>query len=127
MCEVKFFKCEICGNQAGKILDSGVPMFCCGQPMTQMEVQTVEEGAGEKHLPEVKVEGDKIKVKVGSVEHPMIDAHYIQWIYVKTENGGQRKCLKPGDAPEAEFALANDKAVAVYEYCNLHGLWATKL
>ncbi len=102
-------------------------MFCCGQPMNLMEAQTVEEGAGEKHLPAVKLEGDKVLVKVGSIAHPMIDAHFIEWIYVQTEKGGQIKSLKPGETPEAEFALAEDKAIAVFAYCNLHGLWVTEV
>ena len=90
-------------------------------------IPNTEDAAHEKHVPAVTVEGDLVKVKIGSAEHPMLDAHYIEWIYVQTEKGGQRKSLKPGDAPEAVFALADDQAVAVYAYCNLHGLWKAEL
>ena len=70
---------------------------------------------------------DKLSVKVGSVDHPMEEKHYIEWIFVETENGGQRKVLNPGDAPKAEFSFAGDKPVAVYAYCNLHGLWKAEI
>lgn len=122
----KFFICRHCGNIVGMIKNTGVPVFCCGEKMQQLVPNSVE-ASGEKHVPAVTVEGDKIKVRVGSVDHPMLEEHYIGWIYVQTENGGQRKALKPGSAPEAEFTLAGDKAVAVYAYCNLHGLWVKEL
>lgn len=85
------------------------------------------EAAGEKHLPSVTVRDGAIHVNVGAVSHPMTDGHFIQWIYVQTENGGQRRAFKPGDAPEATFCIGEDKPVAVYAYCNLHGLWKTEL
>ena len=85
------------------------------------------EASGEKHLPVVTVEDGAVHVNVGSVDHPMIPEHYIEWVYVQTENGGQRKALKPGDAPSVSFCLGDDKAVAVYAYCNLHGLWMTEV
>ncbi len=122
----KFFICRHCGNIVGMIKNTGVPVFCCGEKMQQLVPNSVE-ASGEKHVPAVTVEGDKIKVRVGSVDHPMLEEHYIEWIYVQTENGGQRKALKPGSAPEAEFSLTGDKAVAVYAYCNLHGLWVNEL
>ena len=91
------------------------------------ETNTVE-ASQEKHLPVVTIEGNIVKVKVGSVEHPMTEEHHIAWIYLETEQGGQRKKLAVGSKPEAEFALAGgDKVVGVYEYCNLHGLWLTKV
>lgn len=117
----KFRICRKCGNLVGMVHDSGVPMMCCGQPMDVLEPNTTE-AAGEKHLPVVHIDGDVLTVNVGSVDHPMLDAHYIEWIFVQTEHGGQRKALKPGDAPHAEFCLKDDKATAVYAYCNLHGL-----
>ncbi|MGI6258164.1 MAG: desulfoferrodoxin family protein [Anaerovoracaceae bacterium] len=119
---LKFFKCNKCGNFVDKFMDSGVPMICCGEPMTEVTANT-EEASVEKHIPEVSVDGDRIDAVVGSVLHPMEEAHYIQWIYVETEKGAQRKMLKPGDEPKASFKIVDDKAVAVYEYCNLHGLW----
>ena len=122
----KFFICRHCGNQIGMIKDMGVPVVCCGEPMAPLVPNTVD-ASGEKHLPVVTVDGNVIKVNVGSVDHPMAPEHYIEWIYVQTENGGQRKSLNPGDAPAATFCMGDDKAVAVYAYCNLHGLWMTEL
>lgn len=122
MCETRFFVCEHCGNIVGLIHDAGVPMMCCGQKMKQLEPGTVEASA-EKHIPVVTVEGDIVKVVVGSVAHPMTEEHSIQWVYLQTDRGGQRKCLLAGDEPVVTFALANEKPVAVFAYCNLHGLW----
>ena len=110
----------------GLIKDSGAPLTCCGDQMTELVPNTVEASA-EKHLPSVTVSGDSISVQVGSVPHPMEEAHYITFVYVETELGGQRKCLKPGEAPNVEFCFANDKPIAVFAYCNLHGLWKTEL
>lgn len=122
----KFYICRHCGNLVGMVHDSGVPIVCCGEKMQPLVPNTVE-ASGEKHLPAVTMEDGVLHVRVGSVEHPMLPEHYIQWIYVMMENGGQRRALKPGDAPEASFCLGGDKAVAVYAYCNLHGLWMTQL
>ena len=122
----KFYICEHCGNLVGMIHDAGVPMICCGQKMTQLVPNTVE-ASGEKHLPVVTVEDGAIHVNVGAVDHPMIPEHFIEWVYVETTSGGQRKALKPGDAPKVTFTLGDDKAIAVYAYCNLHGLWMTQL
>ena len=122
----KFFVCEHCGNLVGMIHDAGVPMMCCGQKMTALVPNTVE-ASGEKHKPVVKVEGNTVTVNVGSVDHPMLSEHFIEWVYVQTENGGLRKALKPGNEPNVTFCLGDDKAVAVYAYCNLHGLWKTEI
>jgi superoxide reductase len=109
------------------IHSSGVKMICCGEPMTELSVNTVD-ASQEKHVPAVTVDGSTVTVEVGSVPHPMLEEHYIQWIYLQTQQGVQRKCLKPGAAPKAVFSLADgDKAVAAYEYCNLHGLWMKSL
>ncbi len=127
MSETKFYICERCGNIIGKIHDSGVPVVCCGQPMKQLVPGTVEASL-EKHIPVATVEGNTVKVAVGSVEHPMIPEHYIPWIYLQTTMGGQRKNLQPGEAPAVTFALTDEeKPVAVYAYCNLHGLWKTNI
>lgn len=126
MCENKFYICRHCGNIIGLINDSGVPVMCCGEKMEQLVPNTVE-ASQEKHIPVVTVGGDTVKVSVGSAPHPMIPEHSIQWIYLQTENGGARKCLKPGDAPEVSFAICGEKPVSVYAYCNLHGLWKTEL
>ena len=123
---MKFFVCEHCGNLVGVINDAGVPMMCCGQKMTQLIPGTVEASV-EKHLPVVTVDGDKVKVEIGSVAHPMAEEHSILWVYLQTDKGGQRKNLAVGEAPVAEFSLLNEKPVAVYAYCNLHGLWKTEV
>lgn len=124
--KTRFYLCRHCGNLIGMIQDSGVPVVCCGEKMTPLVPNTVE-ASGEKHLPVVTVDGDRVEVRVGAVDHPMQPEHSIQWIYLQTEKGGQRKALQPGDAPAACFALGGDKPVAVYAYCNLHGLWMTEI
>lgn len=118
---MKVYKCEICGNIAVKLVDSGVDIVCCGQEMVELTINTVD-GAGEKHVPVVETNENEYIVKVGEVEHPMEDAHYIQFIILEYENGYDVKFLNPGEKPEARF-LTDEKVLAVYEYCNLHGLW----
>ena len=123
MTETKFFICEHCGNIIGKIHDAGVPVMCCGQKMTELVPGTVDASL-EKHVPVVETQGSLVKVKVGAAVHPMVEEHFIQWIALETNLGSQIKYLKPEQAPEAEFVLAEgEQVVAVYEYCNLHGLW----
>ena len=118
----KFYICEKCGNIIGKIHDSGVSVVCCGQKMTKLEAGVVE-ASREKHIPVVSVNGSTVEVIVGSVLHPMAEEHNISWIYLETDKGGQRKNLNPGDEPRVTFALSDEKPLAVYAYCNLHGLW----
>ena len=121
--EQMFYICEHCGNIIAKVRDSGVPVICCGQPMTQI-VPGTSDGAYEKHVPVYTVEGNIVTVTVGAVEHPMVDVHYIEWISLQTSSGNQRKVLKPGDAPKACFAICEgDEVEAVFAYCNLHSLW----
>lgn len=122
----KFFICKKCGNLIGLVLNKGVPLVCCGEEMTELVANTVE-ASREKHIPVVKTEGNLLTVEVGSAPHPMQDVHHIEFIYVETKRGGQRKSLNPGEEPKAEFMLIDDEAVAVYAYCNLHGLWKTEL
>ena len=110
----RFYLCEHCGNMAGLIHDAGVPMMCCGQPMKHLVANTTD-AATEKHVPAVTIEGNTLKVHVGEVTHPMLEEHYIQWIYLQTENGGQRISLHPNEAPEATFSIEHDAPVAVYE------------
>lgn len=125
--KITFYKCEHCGNIAVKVHDSGVPLVCCGEKMAALEAGAVD-AAREKHVPEVSVEGGVVRVSVGSVEHPMTPEHYIQLICLVTEQGYAIRPLTPEDKPEATFPLAeNDTPVAVYEHCNLHGLWVTEL
>ncbi len=122
----RFYICEHCGNFVGILRNAGVPMTCCGENMKELTPNT-EEAANEKHLPVIKVDGDIVTVDVGSVPHPMGEDHYITFIYLETEKGGQRKALRPGQEPSVKFALIDDKAVAAYAYCNLHKLWMTKI
>lgn len=122
----RFYICRHCGNLVGMINDAGVPMICCGEEMEALVPNTTE-AAGEKHLPVVKVENGTVRVNVGEITHPMLEEHSIEWIYLKTENGGHRIILKSGEAPEAVFCIGDDKPVAVYAYCNLHGLWMTEI
>ena len=122
---MKTYRCAHCGHIIFYLHDAGVPAFCCGEKMQLLDPAT-SEGAGEKHLPVLSVEGNQVKVSVGAVSHPMEEKHSIAFIVLQTENGVQRKNLNPGDAPEAVFALVDgDKPVAAYAYCNLHGLWKT--
>ncbi len=124
---VKFYICETCKNIITKIVDSKVPVVCCGKPMKELVPGAVD-GALEKHVPKVTIEGNTVKVQIGEVIHPMMPEHYIQFIALETKTGVQIKNLKAGDEPKAEFLLADgDEAVAVYEYCNLHGLWVKKI
>ena len=121
----RFYKCAHCGNVIQKVVDSKVPVVCCGQRMEELIPGTVDASL-EKHVPAVtRVDDKTIKVEVGSVHHPMLPEHHIAFIYVETENGGIRVDLK--DKPEAVIYLGDEKAVAVYEYCNLHGLWKAEL
>ena len=124
--EVKFYICKHCGNIVGLIHDSGVPLVCCGEKMSELVPNTTE-GATEKHLPVVEMDGNVVKVSVGSVEHPSTEEHYIAWVYLQTAHGGQRKAIQPGEKPEVSFALQDDELIAVYAYCNLHGLWKTEI
>ena len=120
---MKFYRCKHCGNIIAYIRDSGVRVRCCGEEMEEIFPNTTD-AAGEKHVPVIRTEGQTVMVEVGSVEHPMLDAHYIEWIMLETKEGRQRKTLKPGDKPVATFSLVpGDEVVAAYEYCNLHGLW----
>ena len=125
MSKLQFFKCMHCGNVAVKVFDKGVPLVCCGEKMQLLEAG-VTDAAQEKHVP-VVTQGDVIHVEVGSVAHPMEEEHFITMIVLETTHGFQVKQLNPGEAPAADFTVAPEEAVAVYEYCNLHGLWKAEL
>jgi len=122
----KFFKCDLCGNLAVPVIFSGAIPVCCGQTMTELVPNTAE-AATEKHLPAATAAVNGLDVQVGSVPHPMEEGHHIGFVYVQTEQGGQRKGLKVGAEPKCAFSFADDKPVAVFAYCNLHGLWKTEL
>jgi superoxide reductase len=120
---MEFHKCSICGKIVAMVKDGFGDVVCCDVPMEKLEPNT-SDGAGEKHVPVAEVKGDVVAVKVGEVEHPMIKEHHIEWIAVETSLGNQRKVLDPLGKPDAMFALLpGEKVKAVYEYCNLHGLW----
>lgn len=124
--DIKFFKCEHCGNIVIKVVDAGVPVMCCGEKMVELVAGSVD-AAVEKHVPVVEVEGANVRVKVGEVEHPMTEEHLIQFVVLVTEKGYQVAQLTAENEPKAEFVLAEgDAAVKVYEYCNLHGLWVNE-
>ena len=121
--EQKFYRCSHCGKIIAVVKETGVPVICCGEKMQEIVPNTVD-AAQEKHVPVIEVKENLVTVKVGSVTHPMLDEHYIEWISLETKEGNQRKELKPGADPFAVFALApSDDVVAAYAYCNLHGLW----
>ncbi|MGI6361846.1 MAG: desulfoferrodoxin family protein [Bacillota bacterium] len=122
----KFYICKHCGNIVGKIKDSGVPIVCCGEDMTLLVPGTVD-ASKEKHVPVATLHNNLVSVKVGSEPHPMEEKHHIAWIYLETKKGGQRVALEVGKPAEAEFSVHHDDyPLAVYEYCNLHGLWKTE-
>ncbi len=126
MNQAKFYICRHCGNLVGMIHDAGVPMMCCGTKMEALTPNTVE-ASQEKHLPVVTVDGNCVKVNVGSVVHPMTEEHSIEWVYLQTDKGGHRHAFAAGEAPEVTFMVTDETPVAVYAYCNLHGLWMTEL
>lgn len=109
-----------------KPVDSGVPLVCCGEEMAVLEANSTD-AATEKHVPAVTVTGNEVHVEVGSTQHPMEEDHYIEWVYLVTEKGVQSKCFKPGEVPAADFVLVDDRPIAVYEYCNKHGLWVAEI
>lgn len=121
--DVKFYICKKCGKIIEMIKPSPCPTMCCGEAMAEL-VPGTSDGAHEKHVPSYIIKDQVVSVQVGEVEHPMLDAHYIEWIAVQTNNGLMLKELKPGDAPKASFLLSEgEKVEAVYAYCNLHSLW----
>jgi len=117
------YKCALCG-QVIEVLHAGSPsLVCCGQPMKHL-VEGATDGAKEKHVPVLEKTAAGCKVKVGSVAHPMLEEHYIEWIEIITKNGKQvKQFLKPGQAPEADFLTPFEDVAGVREYCNLHGVW----
>ena len=119
----KFYICAHCGNIVEMVHDAGVPVVCCGQKMEELVPNTVE-ASGEKHIPAVSVKDGIVEVNVGAVDHPMVDVHWIEWVQLQTDRGSRRHYLNPGEAPKVCFSLCEgDEVEAVYEYCNLHGLW----
>ena len=121
--EMKFYKCKHCGQIVAIVKKTGVPLVCCGEKMEELVPGTVDASL-EKHVPVVNVKGNTVEVSVGSVAHPMAPEHFIEWVSIQTKFGNQRKQLNPGDEPKVVFPLLDgDEVLAVYAYCNLHGLW----
>ena len=117
----EIYKCDICGNIV-EVLHAGVgQLVCCGQAMQLMDANTIDASV-EKHVPIIEKTQNGIKVKIGSVPHPMEEKHYIEWIEVIADGISYKKFLNPGDKPEAEFCI-DTKIIEAREYCNLHGLW----
>jgi len=119
--KLEVYRCEVCGNIVEVLHAGGGELVCCGQPMKLLEANTVD-AATEKHVPVLEKTGDGYRVKVGSVPHPMVEEHYIEWITLAADGVVCRKFLGPGDEPAAEFAVEAED-VSAREYCSLHGLW----
>jgi len=119
--KLEIYKCNLCGNVVELLHGGDGELVCCGQPMVLMKENTVD-AAKEKHVPVMEKTPDGIRVKVGSVAHPMEEKHYIEWIELIADGKAYRQFLKPGDKPEALFTVKADQ-VTVREYCNLHGVW----
>lgn len=122
MGEQKFLRCSHCGNLVGLLNDGKADMTCCGEPMQAVVGITAGVGS-EKHLPIVEKEGRLVHVQVGDIMHPTTAEHNIEFIYLLTESGGQRQCIQIGAEPKAMFFCSDGEPIAVYAYCNLHGLW----
>ena len=122
--QLEVYKCEKCGNIVEVLHGGKGELVCCGQPMELLAEKTEDTGL-EKHVPVIERTGNRIKIKVGSVPHPMKQKHYIEWIEITADDKIYRKFLKPGDRPEAEFEIAAKKLEA-REYCTIHGLWKSK-
>lgn len=121
-----FYRCNVCGNIIVKVADSGIPVECCGDYMEEITPK-VEDLGLEKHLPKVtRLDKETIQVEVGGTPHPMTPDHYIHFIFVEHAKGGLLVYLQPEDKPMAQFKCT-EKIQAVYEYCNIHGLWKTEI
>lgn len=117
----QIYKCEVCGNIIEVLHQAGGTLVCCGKPMKLMK-ENSEEASAEKHIPVVSVVNGGVVVKIGEVEHPMVENHYIEWVEVITPNKVYRREFKPGEKPETEFRL-DEEVIIAREYCNVHGLW----
>jgi superoxide reductase len=119
--QLSIYKCEVCGNIVELLHEGKGELVCCGKPM-KLFVENTVDAAREKHIPVIEKTSNGVKVKVGSVAHPMVEEHFIEWIEIIADGKAYRQFLKPGDAPEATFAIQANNIIA-REYCNLHGLW----
>ena len=127
MMEMKFYKCDICGQIVAVVKETGAPLVCCDQNMRELIPGSVDASI-EKHVPVITIEGDKVTVTVGSAFHPMTKEHCIEWISLQTKCGNQRKEISCGAEPKACFRICEgDEVLAAYAYCNLHGLWKAEV
>ncbi|MCX6778333.1 MAG: desulfoferrodoxin [Candidatus Micrarchaeota archaeon] len=117
----EIYKCSVCGNIVEVLHPGEGKLVCCGLPM-DLQKEKSQDAGGEKHVPVIEKIANGVKVRIGSIPHPMEASHYIEWIQVFADGKAYRKFLKPGDKPEAEFEIKADKITA-REYCNVHGLW----
>jgi len=120
----QIYRCSICGNIIEVLHVGGGTLVCCGKDMELLQEKTEDIGK-EKHVPVIEMKGDKIKVKIGNIEHPMEEKHHIEFIEVITDGRIYREFLKPGMKPEAEFCVSG-KNISARAYCNIHGLWGNK-
>ena len=121
--EMKFYRCKHCGQIVAIVKKTGAKLVCCGSEMEEIIPGSVDASL-EKHVPVYEIKGNRVEVRIGSIDHPMIPEHYIEWVAIQTKLGNQRKALKPNENPFVSFVLEDgDTVEAVYAYCNLHGLW----
>ncbi len=121
--EFKVYRCKHCGKIITMLNERAVPTICCGEVMEELKAN-VTDGALEKHVPCIEKEGNKVVVKVGSIPHPMLPEHFIEWIVLETNQKVSIVHLAPNMEPKATFTLEeNEEVVSAYEYCNLHGFW----
>lgn len=123
----EIYRCNVCGNMVEGLNSYHGTLSCCGQPMEKL-VENTTDAAAEKHVPVLEKKEHSVEVKVGSVPHPMLEEHYIEWIEIHTDHRSQRKYLQPGDTPAADFSCppttcCTGNQPVVRAYCNLHGLW----
>ncbi len=121
----ELYRCEICGNIVEVVHEGAPSLVCCGRPMIKLEAKTEDKGQ-EKHVPVVEETDSAITVKVGSIEHPMEDGHYIKFIEVLLKDKIMRKELRPGEIPEARFCAIKPDVIEAREFCSVHGLWKNK-
>ena len=121
----EIYKCNVCGNIVEVVHASDGELVCCGQPM-QLMSEKLQDAGNEKHVPVIERTATGVKVKVGSIPHPMEEKHYIEWIELHADEMVYRKFLKPGDAPKAEFCVTTAKKLSARDFCNIHGLWRSK-
>lgn len=120
--KIIFYRCNHCGNIFLVIKDGKVNPICCNEKMEKLVPGSVDASI-EKHVPVINISGNIVAVNIGEIAHPMVEEHKIDWIYIQTKRGGTLKRLEVGEEPKRTFAMIEDELIAVYSYCNIHGLW----